>query len=73
MLPRANPIILIGIADLLVLIGSYLLMQMGSSYLIDTYASIFMSIMTISTMFPFAIYTGKISKLFANIETRNQN
>ncbi len=33
---------------------------MGSSYLVDTYASIAIAIMTIGTMLPFAIYTGKI-------------
>jgi hypothetical protein len=58
LLPRANPIILIGLADLIVLSGSYFLLQMGSSYLIDTYASILMAIMTIGTMLPFAVYTG---------------
>lgn len=33
---------------------------MGSSYLIDTYAAIFMAIMTIGTMLPFGVYTGNI-------------
>jgi hypothetical protein len=33
---------------------------MGSSYLIDTYSSIFMAIMTIGTMLPFGVYTGNI-------------
>jgi hypothetical protein len=35
-------------------------MQMGSGYLVDTYASIAIATMTIGTMLPFAVYTGKI-------------
>lgn len=33
---------------------------MGSTYLVDTYASMLMAFMTIGTMLPFALYTGKI-------------
>lgn len=60
LLPRANPFVLIGFADLFTLIGTYFLLQMDSSYLIDTYASFLIAIMTIGTMLPLAVYTGKI-------------
>lgn len=60
LLPRVNPFILIGFADLFVSIGSYFLLQIGYTYLIDTYAAILIAIMTIGTMLPFAIFTGKI-------------
>jgi zinc transporter 6 len=60
LLPRVNPFVLIGVADLFTLTCCYVLMQMGSSYLIDTYASIIIAVMTIGTMLPLAIYTGKI-------------
>lgn len=60
LLPRANPIVLIGFAHLFTLLMSSFLIQMGSSYLIDTYASILIACMTIGTMAPFAMYTGKI-------------
>lgn len=60
LLPRMNPLLLLGFADLFVLIGAYSLLQMGSSPMIDTYAAILISIMSIGTMLPFGIYTGKI-------------
>lgn len=60
LLPRVNPFLLVGFADLFILIGTYSLLQMGSSYIIDTYAAILIAIMTIGTMLPFAVYTGRI-------------
>ena len=60
LLPRVNPFVLIGFADISVIFGACFLIQMGSSYLVDTYASFTIAIMTISTMLPFALYTGKI-------------
>lgn len=60
LLPRVNPFILVGVADAFTLTCTYLLIQMGSSYLIDTYASIIIAIMTMGTMLPLAVYTGKI-------------
>lgn len=47
LLPRMNPFVLIGLADLVTLFFSSFLIQMGSSYLIDTYAAIFIACMTI--------------------------
>lgn len=43
-----------------ILIGDYLLLQMGSSYMIDVYAGFAIALMIIGTMLPFAVYTGKI-------------
>lgn len=60
LLPRVNPFLLVGFADLFTLIGTYSLLQMGSSYIIDTYAGILIALMSIGTMLPFAIYTGRI-------------
>lgn len=60
LLPRMNPFLLVGFADLFVLIGTYFSLQIGSSYIMDTYAAITIAIMTIGTMLPFAVYTGKI-------------
>jgi len=60
LLPRINPFLLVGFADFFTLIGAYSLLQMGSSYIVDTYAAILIAIMTIGTMLPFAVYTGKI-------------
>lgn len=60
LLPRVNPFLLVGFADLFSLIGTYCLLQMGSSYIIDTYAGILIALMSIGTMLPFAIYTGRI-------------
>ncbi len=60
LLPRINPFILIGFADFITTIGSYFLLKIGYTYIIDTYAAILISIMTISTMIPFGVYTGKI-------------
>lgn len=60
LLPRVNPFALIGFADLFAILGTYVLIQMGSSYLVDTYASILIAIMTIGTMLPFGVFTGKI-------------
>lgn len=60
LLPRVNPFVLIGAANLFVLICSNILIDMGSSYLVDTYACIAIAIMLIGTMLPFALYTGKI-------------
>ena len=47
-------------AHIIILSGTYFLIQMGSTYLVDTYASMLMAFMTIGTMLPFALYTGKI-------------
>ena len=60
LLPRINPFILIGFADFITTIGSYFLLQIGYTNIFDTYAAILISIMTISTMIPFGVYTGKI-------------
>lgn len=60
LLPRANPFVLLGFVDFSVLVGVYFLLQMGSTYLIDTYASILIAVMNIITMLPFAVYTAKI-------------
>ena len=60
LLPRVNPFLLVGFADLFTLIGAYCLLQMGSSYIIDTYAGILIALMSIGTMLPLALYTGRI-------------
>ena len=59
-LPRCNPLVLIGFADLITTLGCYFLLQIGYSYLIDTYAAILIAIMAIGTNIPFALYTGRI-------------
>jgi len=60
LLPRINPFSLLGTACLLVNVGVYFSLQWGSSYLYDTAAAIFISIMTFGTMLPMAVYTAKI-------------
>ena len=60
LLPRANPLVIIGVFHFVIILGNYALLQVGASYLVDTYAAFIMAIVAISTMMPFTLYTGKI-------------
>lgn len=60
LLPRVNPFILVGFINFVIVLGVYFLLQISSDFLIDTYAAVIVAIMTISTMLPFTVYTGKI-------------
>lgn len=59
-MPRVNPLVLIGSANFFVVFGAYFLIQLGSETTVDIYAGVLIALMTISTMLPLAIYTGKI-------------
>lgn len=60
LLPRINPILLLGAVNSIFLIGSYFLLQLGFTQMIDIYASVLIATITIETMTPFAVFTGKI-------------
>lgn len=60
LLPRVNPFILVGFINFVIVLGVYFLMQISYDFMIDTYAAVIVAIMTISTMLPFTVYTGKI-------------
>lgn len=55
-----NPILLLGFINFVTIAGSFLLIQLGSSHMIDVYAALLIATTTIGTMTPFAIFTGKI-------------
>ncbi|ELT99193.1 hypothetical protein CAPTEDRAFT_222368 [Capitella teleta] len=60
LLPRINPFALIGFAASFALIVVHVLIDMNNHYATDTWAAIWISMMTCGTMYPMAIFCGKI-------------
>ncbi|KAK7502689.1 hypothetical protein BaRGS_00005939, partial [Batillaria attramentaria] len=60
LLPRINPMLLIGIGSSIALFISYILIDAQSYHTADTWAAICIAVMTCGTMFPMSVYTGKI-------------
>lgn len=60
LLPRINPLALIAFAGGFALTITYVLIDTKLYYSMDTFAAMLIAIMTCGTMFPMAIYTGKI-------------
>ncbi|KAL8603028.1 hypothetical protein ACOMHN_051905 [Nucella lapillus] len=60
LLPRINPMLLIGIGSSVALFISYVLIDTQSYHTADTWAAISIAVMTCGTMFPMSVYTGKI-------------
>ena len=60
LLPRTNPMSLIAFAGAIALIVTYILIDINNYYAADTWAAVWIAIMTMGTMFPMSIYSGKI-------------
>ncbi|PVD26552.1 hypothetical protein C0Q70_14229 [Pomacea canaliculata] len=60
LLPRINPMLLMGFGSSLVLIIAYVLIDTQSYHAADTWAAICIAVMMVGTMFPMSVYTGKI-------------
>lgn len=60
LLPRINPMWLIGVGSSIALFVSYILIDTQSYHTADTVAAISIAVMTCGTMFPMSVYTGKI-------------
>ncbi|XP_052270950.1 zinc transporter 6-like isoform X2 [Dreissena polymorpha] len=60
LLPRINPLALIAFCGGFTLTISHVLIDSKSYYTSDTVAAVSIAFMTIGTMFPMAVYTGKI-------------
>ncbi|ESN92259.1 hypothetical protein HELRODRAFT_194308 [Helobdella robusta] len=60
LLPRINPFVLISLAGALALIVTHFLIDFYSYHSIDTWAAIWIALMTCGTMLPMSVYTGKI-------------
>ena len=60
LLPRVNPLILIGWAGFGLVLLSDLLLDLDNSHSVDTWAAIVFSVIFFGTMFPMSAYAGKI-------------
>jgi len=60
LLPRINPLILIGWAGFGLVLLSDLLLDLDNSHSVDTWAAIVFSVVFFGTMFPMSAYAGKI-------------
>lgn len=60
LLPRINPFALIAAAGGLALAIVYVLIDMRNYHSIDTWAAIWIALMTMGTMVPMSVYSGKI-------------
>lgn len=60
LLPRINPLALIGFTGGLVICITYILIDTKMYYSADTWAAISVAVMICGTMFPMSAYTGKI-------------
>lgn len=60
LLPRLNPILLLGFVNFITIVGTYFLLELGFTQFIDIYAAFLIATITIGTMVPFAVFTGKI-------------
>lgn len=60
LLPRINPMALIGFTGGVALVITYILIDTKLYYSADTWAAVSIAIMTCGTMFPLSAYTGKI-------------
>ena len=60
LLPRVNPLILIGWSGFGLVLLSDLLLDLDNSHSVDTWAAIVFSVVFFGTMFPMSAYAGKI-------------
>ncbi|XP_002737170.2 zinc transporter 6-A-like [Saccoglossus kowalevskii] len=60
LLPRVNPLALIGFAGGLSVFATHLLIEINNYFIADTLAAIIIAFMTCGTMFPMSVYTGKM-------------
>ncbi|CAH1791486.1 unnamed protein product, partial [Owenia fusiformis] len=60
LLPRINPFTLIAFAGSLALILEYILIDINNYFSADTCAALWIAVMICGTMFPMAIYSGKM-------------
>lgn len=60
LLPRINPLALIAFAGGFATTITYILIDTKLYYSMDTFAAMLIAVMTCGTMFPMAVYTGKI-------------
>lgn len=60
LLPRINPMLLIGIGSSVALFVSYILIDTQAYHTADAWAAISIAVMMCGTMFPMSVYTGKI-------------
>jgi len=60
LLPRVNPLILIGWSGFGLVLLSDLLLDLDNSHSVDTWAAIVFSVIFFGTMFPMSTYAGKI-------------
>ncbi|XP_019643881.1 PREDICTED: zinc transporter 6-like isoform X2 [Branchiostoma belcheri] len=60
LLPRINPLPLIAVAGALALFITDMLIEINNYFRADTFAAISIAIMTIGTMFPMSVYSGRI-------------
>ncbi|XP_078593669.1 zinc transporter 6-A-like [Branchiostoma floridae x Branchiostoma japonicum] len=60
LLPRINPLPLIAVAGALALFITDMLIEINNYFRADTFAAISIAIMTVGTMFPMSVYSGRI-------------
>ena len=60
LLPRINPLILLGWSGFGLVLLSDLLLDLDNSHSVDTWAAIVFSVVFFGTMFPMSAYAGKI-------------
>ncbi|XP_070578270.1 LOW QUALITY PROTEIN: zinc transporter 6-like [Ptychodera flava] len=60
LLPRVNPLALIGFAGGLSVLATHLLIEINNYYIADTLAAVSLACMICGTMFPMSAYTGKM-------------
>eukprot|EP00058_Branchiostoma_floridae_P027956 XP_002613447.1 hypothetical protein BRAFLDRAFT_123924 [Branchiostoma floridae] len=77
LLPRINPLPLIAVAGALALFITDMLIEINNYFRADTFAAISIAIMTVGTMFPMSVYSGRIllqaSTLDGVLEFRNEH
>lgn len=60
LLPRINPFALITCGGAMALVITHILIDMRNYYAADTWAAVWIALMTCGTMFPMSVYSGKI-------------
>ncbi|XP_051832086.1 zinc transporter 6 [Antechinus flavipes] len=59
-LPRMNPFVLIDLAGAFALCITYMLIEINNYFAVDTASAIAIALMTVGTMYPMSVYSGKV-------------
>ncbi|KAJ8387302.1 hypothetical protein AAFF_G00157980 [Aldrovandia affinis] len=60
LLPRMNPFVLINVAGALSLCVTYMLIEIDNYNAVDTASAVAIALMTLGTMYPMSVYSGKV-------------